>query len=469
MSQKPAELPPQDSRQALRTAAAEIVQPLRDFARAPRALWGINLPYFIEGLVYFGILTVLAKFLSENAGLGDVASGWVVALFTGGITGSMFVLGEVCDRWGVRRALLASLALMAAGRTLLASAEMLSRGPGLFGPLFNLGAAGLLLVVVGYGMYQPAAYAGVRQLTDEKTAAMGFAMVYALMNLGAFASGLLSPVVRRASERVFPPNGISGVFWVYVVLTVLAVLSTALLLPPHDVGRHPDSARPDAPTSPVRTRFLSRQWLAEHPLGDLRFTCFIFLLVPVQTLFAHNWLTMPLYIERGFQDVAWVSNNFELFANINPLLIFVLTPLAAAVTARADVYAMMIVGTTVMAAPTFLLCLGPHPALLLVYILAMSVGEAIWQPRFLQYAAQIAPEGKTGMYMGVAQFPWFLTKVLTGTYSGWFLARYCPAQGPRNTEFMWLVHGLIACASPLGLLLARGWMGRAISDNGRTR
>ena len=45
---------------------------------------------------------------------------------------------------------------------------------------------GMLLVVIGYGMYQPAAYAGVRKFTTPKTAAMGFAMLYALMNLGGW-------------------------------------------------------------------------------------------------------------------------------------------------------------------------------------------------------------------------------------------------------------------------------------------
>ena len=54
----------------------------------------------------------------------------------------------------------------------------------------------------------------------------------------------------------------------------------------------------------------------------------------MQTLFAHNWLTLPLYIERAFRDTAWVSDNFEFFANVNPLLIFVLTPLVAALTPR---------------------------------------------------------------------------------------------------------------------------------------
>ena len=102
-----------------------------------------------------------------------------------------------------------------------------------------------------------------------------------------------------------------------------------------------------------------------------------------------------------------------------------------------------------MGAPTFLLALGPHPATLITFSVLAAVGEALWQPRFLQYIAEMAPPGKTGLYMGVGQFPWFLTKVVTGMYSGWFLARYCPAEGPQNTEFMWLIYSLIACVSPI--------------------
>ena len=105
---------------------------------------------------------------------------------------------------------------------------------------------------------------------------------------------------------------------------------------------------------------------------------------------------------------------------------------------------MMIVGTAVMAAPTFLLAIGPTPWTLFGYLVLMTIGEAMWQPRFLQYAAEIAPEGRTGAYMGVAQFPWFLTKMITSLYSGWFLSRYCPPEGPQNTERMWLIYGFIA-------------------------
>ena len=91
----------------------------------------------------------------------------------------------------------------------------------------------------------------------------------------------------------------------------------------------------------------------------------------------------------------------------------------------------------------------------------MTIGEAMWQPRFLQWVAEIAPKNMTGIYMGIGQFPWFLTKVITSLYSGWFLMNYCPMDtlpSEMNTETMWFIYGCIAMITPIGLLLAKGWM-----------
>jgi hypothetical protein len=60
----------------------------------------------------------------------------------------------------------------------------------------------------------------------------------------------------------------------------------------------------------------------------------------------------------------------------------------------------------------------------------------------------------------VAQFPWFLTKVIVPIYSGWFLTRYCPAEGEQNTQTMWFIYGLIAMSSTVMLILAKGWVGK---------
>ena len=121
---------------------------------------------------------------------------------------------------------------------------------------------------------------------------------------------------------------------------------------------------------------------------------------------------------------------------------------------------MMIAGTFVMAAPAFLLTLGTNGPLLFGFLFVMTIGEAMWQPRFLQYAAEIAPEGRTGEYMGVAQLPWFLTKILVPLYEGWFLQNYCPATGENRAQLMWFMFGCIAIWTPILLLLGKSWVGK---------
>ncbi|MDT8325487.1 MAG: MFS transporter, partial [Bacteroidota bacterium] len=327
-------------------------------------------------------------------------------------------------------------------------------GSGMWSPVFLASTAGLLLVILGYGMYQPAAYTGVRQFTTKKTAAMGYAALYALMNLGGFLPGIISPPIRGTF-------GITGIYWVYTALTAVSVILIFGILSKKTVERALRAARLENTGSEEevlreKKPFNLRTWIREHPLRDVKFSFFIFILIPVQTLFAHQWLTLPQYVDRAFPG--FVSDNMEFFVNLNPLLIFVLTPLAAAITSKVDVYKMMIIGTFVMALPTFFLAIGPNVILLFAYILLMSVGEAMWQPRFLQLAAELAPEGKTGQYMGIAQFPWFLTKVVTSLYSGYMLANYVPETGPQNTEMLWLIYGAIAMITPIVLFAARGWM-----------
>jgi MFS family permease len=511
--------------QVVSEALVELGSTLVAFIKAPKALWGINIPYVIEGLVYFGILTILGKYCSENVGLSDLHAGWVYSVVTAGITFAMLFLGGVCDKIGVPRALALSFMLFVVGRGLIALSGTIPLGHGIGSPMFMILALGLFIYVVAYGLYQPAAYAGVKRYTTPKTAAMGYAVVYGLMNLGAFFSGFVSPTVRHSFVDVFPPNGLTAVFWAYTGLCLIALIITLIVLTRktdaeavervtretaelESGSKDPTSenaagseeeipvTKPNnllfvvlasaaaisiaAAVAAASGRLSISPWITyvaagalvtlavfeflrvrpDHPFRDGRFTFFIFVLIPVQTLFAHVWLTVPYCLDRAFRGSV-VSEYFEFFSNINPILIFILAPIVAGLTARANVYTMMIIGTLVMAAPTFLLTIGPHLVPFLAYVLLMSIGEAMWQPRFLQWIAEVAPPGKTGLYMGIGQFPWFLTKFITGLYSGYFVANYIPRPEsglPMNTEFMWLIYAIIAMISPVALILARKWM-----------
>jgi MFS family permease len=391
----------------------------------------------------------------------------MVGVLTWGITFSMFVFGGLADRWGVRKSLLVSLVLMIIGRTVIAGGPSLGGGAGgLWSAVHLLAMLGILLVVLGYGMYQPSAYSAVRQFTTPKTAGMGYAMLYALMNLGGWLPTFFTPI-RKAV-------GIDGAYWVYVGLSTTGLILVAIILSRKTVekaiadakagsgGAAAEEPKPEEVTTPAAESGLLH-WLRNHPLADWKFSLFIFALIPVQTLFAHNWLTIPMYVERAYRGT-WIGDHFEAAANFNPIMIFILVPIVAALTQKQKVYKMMIIGTTVMAAPTFLLALGASFWTLMGYLVIMTVGEAIWQPRFLQYAAEIAPEGRTGAYMGVAQFPWFMTKVITSLYSGWFLSRFCPKDGAMHTQEMWFIYGCIAMASPVILLVCYRWIGKGMKQ-----
>jgi POT family proton-dependent oligopeptide transporter len=448
------EVSPPSLMAALRASGRESLQPFRDLLHVSRGLWAINISYVLEGVTYFGVLGLLAIFFNEYIGLDDIQADWMTALQSAGITLAMLFLGATVDIVGPRKALLLSLLLMLVGRSFLAVSPDIGTMRGIWSPAHLTALGGILGIVLGYGIYQPACYAAVRYFTDKKTSAMAYAMLYALMNLGGFVPGLLSPPVRKAF-------GIPGVFWVYVGLTVAGIAVIAVLLTARAVRAATQEEQRPAAAEKKPLRKQAAYYLKNFPIRDGRFLFFIFILVPVQTLFAHNWLTLPQYCNRAFTGV--VSDNYEFFVNFAPLLIFLLTPIVTALTSRRDTYSMMIAGTLVMAAPTFLLALGPSIVTLFGFLIIMTIGEAMWSPRFLQWIAEVAPKDMTGIYMGIGQFPWFMTKLVTGLYAGWFLSVYCPAGVPPaelHTETMWFIYGIIALASPVGLFLARGWMAR---------
>jgi Na+/melibiose symporter-like transporter len=134
----------------------ELTQPFIDLAHTSRALFGLNLSYVIEGMTYFGVVGLLAIFFNQYIGLDDIDAGRMVGILTAGITIAMLFLGATVDWIGLRKSLLIALSLMLVGRLLLTISPEIGV-PGLWNSSHVFAMLGILGIILGYGIYQPAA------------------------------------------------------------------------------------------------------------------------------------------------------------------------------------------------------------------------------------------------------------------------------------------------------------------------
>jgi hypothetical protein len=172
-------------------------------------------------------------------------------------------------------------------------------------------------------------------------------------------------------------------------------------------------------------------------------------------------------------------------AAINAIIIIFLVPIVGALTQKFAAYRMVVVGGAICAAGVFIMALPTqwfqpaansligqwlghgylgldgsiHPYYIMsaLYLAVFSVGEAFYSPRVYEYAAAIAPRGQEASYGSLAYLPFLVGKILVGT-GGWLLAAFCPEQGPRRPEIMWLIFALAASVAPIGLVALRRYI-----------
>jgi dipeptide/tripeptide permease len=435
-----------------------LKETIKELFKASRGFWLVNMVNFGDGICYFGILTLLTRFLGTRLRISDYVTGLSVSMYTGMVTLFMLGGGFISDKLGVRKALTLSLSVIGIGRIILAGTPW---GMDYFGVSKFASWGGLFLMAFGTGVLQPALYAGIKEYTDPRTATIGYGLLYSIMNLGIVAESFISPFIRtdavflnlKFTQIVGLGWGIDGVYWLCVFITgLLLLLHLSLFTRKVEITER----RVVVPDEGKEQKLSLKEKMRELPFLDPQFMFFIFILVPVRTMFAHDFLTIPDYIFRAYPPE--VGAKYEWLTGINPLIIVLFVPTIAALTRKAKIINMMIIGTSVTATIGFLLTPGPRLWALLTYMVVFSFGEAIWSSRFLEYVAQLAPPGKVGAYMGLGNLPWFLAKFTTGFYSGYMLEHFVPRNGVQNSGTLWLIYASIACTSPIGLILAKRWL-----------
>ena len=426
---------------------------LRALSRSPRELWLVFAASTFEYVGVFSFLVTLALWLTSDFRLNDQRAGWWAATFSSLSTLFMFFVGSIADVLGIRRTLVLSFGLSAVLRAAMALAPSTAVAlPALIGFAFAFAAS------------SPVLQASVHRYSTREARAFAFSLWYVSFNVGGVISGVvvdavrtpfLDPLAHKLVTRIVTlpllgPTTMSA----YRAIMGLGTLSAGVafvvtLLLRSRVEREwseGEGVRGAAPGNALNVLVA-----VARDKAFWRFLLLLALLSLVKMMFQHMHFTWPKYVTRELgDDFPWGK-----LWGLNSLLILGLAPLATLLTRNRPVFEVLLIGAFISAASPFVLCFGSSYPFQLAMVLVLTVGEALWSPRSYEYTIAIAPPGRESTYASLAALPFFLAKFLVGPASGYLLAAFCPAIGPRRPAILWAVIGVTTMIGPVGIFALR--------------
>ncbi len=485
--------PEQDVGAASASGLAGFIAKFTVLRGARSDLW---LTFFIKFLIYtaYSITNkTMVLWLSKDLGFDDQAAGALVGwVWAPAMTVFTLLAGSLTDAIGLRRTFFLGVGICTIARTVMVVTTV---------PWLAL-TCGVLPLAVGEALGTPVLLAATRRYSTTEQRSISFSIIYMVMNIGYVAAGWIFDYVRQINLHVsflgLHPTTHQQLFLVSLAFEVL--LFPAIYFLRRDEENSEVEARlagsRQAPLwkriattvqqSALETIRLFGRLLSQSTF--FRLLAFFLLIGFLKAIFLQMDYVFPKFGDREMGLGAPVGK----LSAINSLLIIVLVPTIGALTQRFAAYRMVVIGGIICAAGVFIMALptgwfGPavnsgfgqwlghsylgltgsiHPYYIMaaLYLAVFSVGEAFYSPRVYEYAAAIAPKGQEASYAALAYIPFLIGKLLVGT-SGWLLAIFCPATGPRRSGTMWLIFALAASVAPVGLLLFRRYI--RVPEEGR--
>jgi POT family proton-dependent oligopeptide transporter len=450
-----------------------------DLKASPKSLYVIFFLKFLESYSYFAIIYTLIIFLSDEFKYTDEQAGWAYGLF--GMCTSLYGFifgGFLIDNLGVRLSLCLGCSILLTGRLLLVICST----------HFYILLILYTILPIGTCLGIPVMQIGIRRYTKERARSLAYSIFYGMMNVSAiFSAGAIDYFRKYVVNKkidVFP--GLTFEITAYRALflsgacTTLCSLvmsfffldstdynveeeeadinqvqcdeeSVTLLKSKENTGINSNSildlSQRKTKVSEVKKIVgpieIIREVTAQKSFW--KFLSAIILLMGVRIVYRHLDATFPKYMIREFgKDVMYGS-----IIAINPFLIVILIPVFAPLSYQFSAYSQITFGAFITALSPFFLAYGPHLWSSIMFVVILSIGEALWSPRLYEYTIFITEKGREGIYMALASSPMFIATLLTGATSGVMLETFCPEKGLKESWKMWSIIGLITLTSPI--------------------
>lgn len=375
----------------------------------PRTFYAANAIELFERMGFYGMYVGLSLYLSNVVGFGDVAVGALLGNFRLVSSLAPVPCGAVADRISFRASLLVAFTLYALAYLALFAF-----------PTKGLAAASLFGIAIAGGFMKPVISGTVVRTAPPGREAEGFAVFYRMINAGSVVGKTLAYLVRSAF-------GIGRVMINSACACAVALGLAAFAYREPERGR----AQPEPFSATLRG-----YWSA---LRNLRFTFFLLVFAGFYFLAEQFYFTFPKYVTRHIDAKA----PLELVTLINPAVIALGQGFMARALAKLHPLTTMVMGMAIAALS--MVVMGVLPGLVGACLsgAVFAVAEMTFSPRFYAYIGSFAREGKAGMYMGLAFVPAALGGWLGGQASGFLIAKYLPASGPREPLKVWLAYAAL--------------------------
>jgi MFS family permease len=442
---------------------------------AKRELWLTFLIKFLIYTAYSVTNKTMVLWLSKDLGFSDQAAGALVGwVWAPAMTVFTLLAGSLTDAIGLRRTFFLGVAICTFARSVMIGTTI---------PWLAL-LCGVLPLAIGEALGTPVLLAATRVYSTTAQRSIAFSIIYAIMNVGYLVAGVVFDFVRRSDFHPsffgFAPTAHQQLFLVSLAFEIVLFPTIYFLRSRQERERqvHPTMLA-TVRASATETIDLFKRLLGQSAF--FRLLVFFLLIGFLKAIFLQMDYVFPKFGDRELGLNAPVGK----LAGINSLIIIFLAPIVGALTQKFSAYRMVVFGGAICAAGVFVMALPtnwfdplangafgdwlghgylrlhgtvhPYYVMSALYLTVFSIGEAFYSPRVYEYAAAIAPKGQEASYGALAYIPFLIGKLLVGT-SGWLLAIFCPATGPRRSDLMWLIFACAASIAPLGLLLFRSYI-----------
>lgn len=470
---------------------------------SPSSLWFLFLYKILEYSAYSAVNLTVVLWLSNDCGLGDISAGVFISAWSVILSLISMIVGPLVDTIGIRKTQILSVWLILFSRIICA----------FFTDPAVVFIFGFLPLGMGFAIVGPLVAVAIRRLTTTQTAPLAFGLFYVLINIGYAVGGVFFDWCREffstrdMSGTIVDENAgalIAGMhFSTYQIIFLASACITLVSLgisfyirdveevrSKHDVP-HPLKS-PQAALIEMYHKMIS----VAYERYFWRYLGILTVMLFVQTIFFHFQYTFPRYALRVLGEGAKIGSIYSV---LNPILIVFLVPIFATLTKRFSSYSVLFFGSTISALSCFaamlptswgksltnsflgelifvkwlmlasssdaMLINPPNPIYwpLIIMIVIFTFGEAMWSPRFMQFAAEMAPANKQSTYISLSVLPFFVAKFFVGPFSGWLVHTYVPLDPITNKALayypdqamVWFWIGATGLLTPAGLLFFR--------------